>query len=95
MTGLSLLSPSEISSPLHDDALSITSKTNVNYTIEIYTDLKDKTKPTRGTKQETATTTGQTTYALSLIHIYNQSSWGCGIFYFINELAEPVQPSGY
>ena len=27
-------------------SLSITSKTNVNYTIEIYTDLKDKTKPT-------------------------------------------------
>ena len=44
-------------------SLSITSKTNVNYTIEIYTDLKDKTKPTSGTKQETATTTGQTTYA--------------------------------
>jgi len=36
-------------------SLSITSKTNVNYTIEIYTDLKDKTKPTSGTKQETAT----------------------------------------
>lgn len=35
----------------------------MNYTIEIYTDLKDKTKPTSGTKQETATTTGQTTYA--------------------------------
>ncbi len=44
-------------------SLSITFKTNVNYTIEIYTDLKDKTKPTSGTKQETATTTGQTTYA--------------------------------
>ena len=44
-------------------SLSITSKTNVNYTIEIYTDLKDKTKPTSGTKQESATTTGQTTYA--------------------------------
>lgn len=44
-------------------SLSITSKTNVNYTIEIYTDLKDKTKPISGTKQETATTTGQTTYA--------------------------------
>ena len=44
-------------------SMSITSKTNVNYTIEIYTDLKDKTKPTSGTKQETATTTGQTTYA--------------------------------
>lgn len=35
----------------------------MNYTIEIYTDLKDKTNPTSGTKQETATTTGQTTYA--------------------------------
>ncbi len=33
-------------------SMSITSKTNVNYTIEIYTDLKDKTKPTSGTKQE-------------------------------------------
>lgn len=44
-------------------SLSITSKTNVNYTIEIYTDLKDKTNPTSGTKQDTAITTGQTTYA--------------------------------
>lgn len=42
---------------------SFTSKTNVGYTIDIYTDLTSATNPFSGTKQEEATTTGTTTYA--------------------------------
>ena len=36
---------------------------NVSYTISVYTDLKDPKDPTSGTKQEKATTTGETSYA--------------------------------
>lgn len=44
-------------------SLSMTHETGVGYTIEIYTDLQDVADPTSGTKQETATTSGTTTYA--------------------------------
>ena len=37
--------------------------TNVNYTIEVYTDLTDEKNPLSGTKQESATTQGTTAYA--------------------------------
>lgn len=35
---------------------------DVSYTISVYTDLKDPKDPTSGTKQEKATTTGETSY---------------------------------
>ena len=44
-------------------SLSFTKAASVNYTIEIYTDLKDETNPLSGTKQESATTEGTTAYA--------------------------------
>ena len=44
-------------------SLSFTSATGVGYTIEIYTDLTDKTNPYSGVKQESATTSGTTSYA--------------------------------
>lgn len=44
-------------------SLSFTHTAEVNYTIEIYTDLKNSNNPTTGTKQEVATTTGTTAYA--------------------------------
>ena len=37
--------------------------TNMSYKIEIYTNLKDKENPLSGIKQESATTSGKTTYA--------------------------------
>ena len=37
--------------------------TNMSYKIEIYTNLKDKGNPLSGIKQESATTSGKTTYA--------------------------------
>ena len=44
-------------------SLSFMHTSEVNYTIEIYTDLKNSNNPATGTKQEVATTTGTTTYA--------------------------------
>ena len=44
-------------------SLSFTRAAGVNYTIEIYTDLKDETDPLSGIKQEYATTEGTTAYA--------------------------------
>ena len=44
-------------------SLSMSRVANVNYTIDIYTDLTDAKDPISGTKQESATTTGSTTYA--------------------------------
>ena len=44
-------------------SLSFTQAASVNYTIEIYTELKDETNPLSGTKQESATTEGTTAYA--------------------------------
>ena len=44
-------------------SLSTSMSTNVNYTIEVYTDLTDEKNPLSGTKQESATTQGTTAYA--------------------------------
>lgn len=44
-------------------SVSFTSKTNAEYKIEIYTDLKKEGNPYSGTKQESATTEGVTNYA--------------------------------
>ncbi len=44
-------------------SLSTSMSTNVNYTIEVYTDLTDEKNPLSGTKQENATTQGTTAYA--------------------------------
>ena len=44
-------------------SLSFTEAANVQYTVDIYTDLQDKTNPYSGTKQENATTIGETAYA--------------------------------
>ena len=44
-------------------SLSFTEAANVQYTVDIYTDLQDETNPYSGTKQENATTTGETAYA--------------------------------
>lgn len=44
-------------------SVSFTSKTNAEYKIEIYTDLKKEGDPYSGTKQESATTEGVTNYA--------------------------------
>ena len=44
-------------------SLSFTSAARVGYTIEIYTDLTDETNPYSGVKQESATTSGTTSYA--------------------------------
>lgn len=44
-------------------SLSFKTKANVNYTVEIYTDLSDEQNPLSGTKQEDATTSGTTAYA--------------------------------
>lgn len=44
-------------------SISFTSKTNVEYKIEIYTDLKTEGNPYSGTRQESATTEGVTGYA--------------------------------
>lgn len=43
--------------------LSFTHQADVGYRVEIYTDLQDPKKPLSGTKQEQATTDGQTAYA--------------------------------
>ena len=44
-------------------SISMTRAANVKYTIEVYTDLYYGNRPTSGTKQEEATTTGTTSYA--------------------------------
>lgn len=44
-------------------SLSFTEAANVQYTVDIYTDLQDETDPYSGTKQENATITGETAYA--------------------------------
>ena len=44
-------------------SVSFTHVTNVNYTIEVYTDLTNTSNPYSGVMQEEATTTGSTTYA--------------------------------
>lgn len=52
-----------VSENLKAVSLSFTDAVNVNYTIEIYTDLTDITNPLSGTKQDYATTEGNTSYA--------------------------------
>lgn len=44
-------------------SLSFTMATNVNYTVEIYTDLTDSRNPLSGIRQDSATTRGTTAYA--------------------------------
>ncbi len=44
-------------------SLSLTNSANVSYKIEVYTNLKDRSDPLSGTRQDAATTTGTTSYA--------------------------------
>lgn len=44
-------------------SLSFTHAADIGYTVDIYTDLTSKYRPTSGTKQTQATTSGRTTYA--------------------------------
>ena len=52
-----------ISEKLKAVLLSFTQAANVNYTVEIYTNLTDINDPYSGIKQENATTSGTTAYA--------------------------------
>ena len=52
-----------LSETLKAVSVSFTRDANVNYTIDVYTDLTNLNDPTSGTKQESATTQGSTAYA--------------------------------
>lgn len=52
-----------VSETLKAVSLSLTHAAGVIYTIDIYTDIRNKYNPTSGTKHESASTSGSTTYA--------------------------------
>ena len=52
-----------VSETLKAVSLSLTHAAGVTYTIDVYTDIRNKYNPTSGTKHESASTSGSTTYA--------------------------------